>query len=154
MSKISRAKGRRGEQQLVLYLRNLGYKYAERILRQYQLAGLPDVQARKEATDPWITFESKLRRDAFKTIYKLYYEERDIFGRLCFVDPDTGVACAMSTKFEDLLFVRTAFGTFDKRHKYFKTLKRILKLNEQRQTADFLVIRDNNKPAIFIRYWI
>lgn len=153
MGKFSRSKGRREEQQLVLALANLGFK-AERILRQYQAAGQPDVRAYGHGR-PEVTFEMKSRQQSFKTIYALYRSERDHLGRLLFsLD---GKLVAMST---DLM---TLFNFQAEQTPYFigilpdsrflKTYKRIVKLYDLKQNADYLVIRDNGEQRLFIKYW-
>lgn len=150
----SRSKGRRGEQQLVLYLTKRGYR-AERILQQYQFAGQPDVKAVKDGVV--LTFESKLRRDSFKSIYRVYYSDRDSDGLLCFTMGSGSVCVALSTDFESLLNIDRSFrnlALFPPAKKDVKVYERIVKLNALRQAANYLVIRDNNKPSIFLRYWL
>ncbi len=152
--KFSRNKGRRGEQQLVLHLAKLGYK-AERILRQYQFAGQPDVVARKNGKE--YTFENKSLRCSFKSIYELYYSERDGDKSLRFVMNDKGVAVSMSTDFETLLVPDQRFRNleiFPPTPKQLKAYSRIVgTIKDMKQTADFLVIKDNGESMLFIRYF-
>lgn len=151
--KFSRDKGRREEQQLVLSLANMGFR-AERILRQYQIAGQPDVKAWKQ--DCLYTFELKTRNSSYKTIYELYFSERGPDSILSFVLVPQGKAVAMSNRFESLLTANQTFrnlSMFPPDPKKIKTFKRILALDAERQTADFLVLKDNNKPRLYIRYY-
>lgn len=151
--KFSRNKGRREEQQLVLALAKWGYK-AERILRQYQAAGQADVKTLEPAQ---YTFEMKARQGSFKTIYDLYYSQRDEKGILSLVYGSKGTAVAMSSDFPSLLsipdhsFRDLSNPPADK--KILKVFARILKLQELKQAADFLVIKDNNKVRLYIKYW-
>jgi Holliday junction resolvase len=154
VGKFSRSKGRRNEQQLVLYLARHGYQ-AERILRQYQAAGQPDVKATKIAGIV-TTFEMKARKDSFKTIYALYNSEKDDKGVVAFVTYSGGKPVALSTDFEALLGSDRTFRNlilFPPNPKLLKVYNRIVKLDELRQSADYLVIKDNNKPMLFLRFW-
>lgn len=152
MGKMSRNKGRREEQQLVLHLANIKFK-AERILRQYQEAGQPDVKAWRSGQPEKVwTFEMKSRQASFKRIYDLYYKEK--------VPSPSVLACsvggklfAMTADFELLMKVPDYFRDILDTHPEYKTFKRILKLEELKQSADILVIRDNGKSRLFIRYW-
>jgi Holliday junction resolvase len=153
VGKFSRMKGRRNEQQLVLYLARHGYQ-AERILRQYQAAGQPDVKALKAGVTT--TFEMKARKDSFKTIYALYNSEKDDKGVVAFVTHSGGKPVAMSTDLEVLLGSDKTFRNlvlFPPPPRMLKVYNRILKLDELRQTADYLCIKDNGKPMLFLRYW-
>ena len=153
IGRFSRSKGRRNEQQLVLYLARHGYQ-AERILRQYQAAGQPDVKALKSGVTT--TFEMKARKDSFKTIYSLYNSEKDENKVLAFVTHSGGKPVAVSTDFEALLGSDRSFRNlvlFPPPPSMLKVYNRILKLDELRQTADYLVIKDNNKPMLFLRFW-
>lgn len=146
-------KGRRGEQQLVLALAKLGYK-AERILRQYQTAGQPDVVT----SHPKVyTFEHKHFKDSFKTIYDLYYSERDQNEMLAFAVFSKGPMVAMTTDFKLLEkggYTFRSFELFPPTQKQLRVYNRILKMNELRQTADFLVIKDDGKPRLYLRYYV
>lgn len=149
----SRNKGRREEQQLVLALAKLGYQ-AERILRQYQYSGQPDVRASKDGKE--YTFEMKSRKESFKTLYELYYQEMDGDKVLKFVLSSNGIAVAVSTDFNAVLSATTHFrnlALFPAEKKKLKAYERFVKLKELKQSADFLVIKDNNMPRLFIKYW-
>ncbi len=152
---FSRSKGRRNEQQLVLYLAKLFYK-AERILRQYQFSGQPDVKATKDFTsgEQTFTFEMKARRASFKAIYDLYYKNRDD-GVLTFCVGVNGTAVAISTDFEKLHTARHMYfaNALEADKKDLKVYLRIAKMAEIKQGADFLVLKDNNKPMLFMRFW-
>lgn len=152
--KFSRNKGRRGEQQLVLSLAGHGFK-AERVLRQYQEAGQPDVIATKGGLT--YTFELKCRLDSFKSLYDLYMNEKPPGGVLAVTGPLGSFA--MSTLVIKLTHPEEehVFRNLEKypimaaRRK--RALDRVFKLKEVKQTADYLVLKDNNKPRIYIRYW-
>lgn len=148
--RMSREKGRRGEQQLVLYLFKLGYE-AERILRQYQEAGQADVKAQKDKAIT--TFELKCRKASYKRIYDLYYSERGPDGVLAFV---LDKPIAVSSNFEDLLVPDRAFRSlevFPPTPQQRKVYARIREMEKIKQSADYLVLKDNSKARLFIRYW-
>jgi hypothetical protein len=149
--KFSRNKGRRNEQQLVLYLARHGYQ-AERILRQYQEAGQPDVKAVKNGKTT--TFEMKARKCSFKTIYALYDANKGVDDIFCFSLVNNPNLVAMSTSLSqltdtqicDFRFTTVAGGCS-------KTYNRVINLSLLKQGADYLVIKDNNKPMLFLRFW-
>lgn len=146
----SRNKGRRGEQQLVLYLSKLGYK-AERVLNQAHTAGLYDVTATKKGVR--YSFENKCYRDRSRGIYSLFETYEWVFPVLgCFLPP---MGCvAISKDFELLASVKDInflpAGTKEEERAY-KTLS---KFNVERGSADFLVIKDDRKARLFLRYWV
>lgn len=151
--RFSRNKGRREEQQLVLYFAKKGYK-AERVLRQYQQSGQPDIIIEKEGKS--YTLENKSRRNSFKSIYDLYASEKEADGALRFVTYSSGTAVIMSSEFNLLLNPENPFKNLALSPPISKKLKvynRIVKLKELKQSADFLVIKDNGKPRLFLRYW-
>jgi len=153
IGKFSRNKGRRSEQQLVLYLARHGYQ-AERILRQYQAAGQPDVKAAKAGIVT--TFEMKARKDSFKSIYALYNSEKDANSVVAFVTHSGGTPVAMSNDFEALLGSDRTFRNltlFPPNSALLKVYNRIVYLNKLRQAADYLVVKDDNKPMLFLRFW-
>lgn len=148
MGSFSRSKGRRGEQELVLYLAKYFWK-AEIILRQYLTGGQPDVIATKNGRT--ITFEMKTFRASFKTIYDLYYAERGVDGVLRF---ELGGTCvALGTHFEDLDATNILFSSVQPDNKRIKVYQRIVRMREMKQAADYLCVKDNNKPKLFLRYW-
>lgn len=153
MGRFSRAKGRRGEQSLVLYLARYSYK-AERILNQAHTAGLADVKATKNGTD--YTFELKTYKNAFKTMYDFYYNNRIEEGGVVGVhlgDVGTsGPLVAISTNFENLLGNGTYIFQYPAKTT-IRTIKRLLTLKEKKGSADLLVVKDNGKPRLFFKFW-
>lgn len=150
MGRFSRNKGRRGEQQLVLFLAKMGYK-AERVLNQAHTSGLYDVLAKKDGKE--YSFELKSYKDAFKSIYDLYYRSGVAPQPLCCHLGD-GVGVAITTDFEtlargalDLRFVNP-LDAFERR-----VYRRLKTMNKLRGSADFLVLKDNNKARLFLKYW-
>lgn len=153
MGMMSRRKGRKGEQQLVLYLANRGWQ-AERILNQAHTAGLPDVKAYRNQQS--YTFELKLRKDSFKSIYDLYFSEKDEEGCLNFVLNSGGIGVAVSRNWESLLSLDVYLRNLTLQPplpKQLQAYNRLVRLEELGRHADFLVLRDNRKPMLFIRYW-
>jgi len=148
MGQFSRRKGRRGEQQLVLFLKYLGY-HAERILNQAHTSGLPDVKAIKG--DKTYTFELKTYQDGFKSVYDFYYDnmsENDILT--CLIDDCVYVA--ISTNFKHMS-EKTDWHFKDIPEASVRLKNRFRKLNAKRGIADFLVLKDNNKSRLFLKFW-
>jgi hypothetical protein len=150
MGRFSRDKGRRGEQQLVIFLSKLGYK-AERVLNQAHTAGLYDVLAVSRDGKRY-SFELKTYKEAFKSIYTYY----GVYGK----DEQTiGVllaegCVAMSTDFTKLLTGIQDIRFYAPTSAFEKRMARkLLNLNIKRGKADFLCLKDNNKPRLFLRYW-
>jgi Holliday junction resolvase len=69
MGKMQRAKGARGERELVNLLIGAGHKARRTApLQTFKQNDMPDVLAEIEGKE--VSFEVKLRKDSFKTIYK------------------------------------------------------------------------------------
>lgn len=150
MGKFSRNKGRRGEQQLVIYLSTLYYK-AERILNQAHTPGLPDVKATKHGKT--YTFENKCYHDRSKTIYTYFNMNSGILPVVgALLSPTVGVA--ISEDFE-LLSNASDIKLYPPSSKFEeKVYAKLLKFNEERGSADFLVLKDDRKVRLFLRYWV
>lgn len=135
---------------MVLYLANLGYK-AERILNQAHTEGLPDVKAVKG--DKTYTFEVKTYKEAFKSVYDLHFKYRPSKSAYvqCLLLGDD-YYCAITTDF-DLLTVKSEWFFAPPSPDDVRAYKRIKALDVQRNQADYLVIKDNNKPRLFLQYW-
>lgn len=136
----------------MLYLKGL-YFTAERILRQYQVAGQPDVRAAKN--DKEYTFELKCKKSSFKTLYEFYYAERDADLLVSFVPNPLGTTVSISTNLDSLMNQDKAYRILTSEtltSKQKRMFARIIRLEELKQSADFLVLRGNNKPWLFIRY--
>lgn len=147
-----RVKGAQGERNLVYHLRKLDYD-ARRVILTRQVGGysnevVPDVIATKDTIRH--TFEVKLRAHAFDWIYKITGD----FNATHRFSLD-GVLVAFGKDFED---VKSAMGVTPHIFRSIppneeRPYRRILALREWLKGADFLVIRGNNKPFIFIKYW-
>ena len=156
--KASRDKGARGELHLCAYLRALGYD-ARRVIRTRAVSGyegdvVPDVEVLQDG-EVLYTFESKFSKDKYKPVYDLFYGCRaDKAGVYRFSLPG-GPCVALGTDFEQ---VKCASGA------HFPTIPldgsqstlshmRITRLQNLLKGAQFLAVRNNNKPLIFIRFW-
>lgn len=153
--KASRDKGARGERSLCMHLNLNGYD-ARRVIRTRAVAGyqddvVPDVIATKGGLE--LTFENKARKCSFTTIYKLYEKERG-GDRVCRFNIG-GKLLSIGTDLEE---VRRTTDV------HFRTLvphdglqakiqQRLLNLSKMLKGAMFLVIKDNNKYPLFIRYF-
>lgn len=149
MGRGCRQKGARGELSLVYHLRKLDYD-ARRVICTRQVSGLeqqivPDVIATKDGQE--YKFEVKLRATKFKKLYELLGATNATQRVL--VD---GVAIAFGKDFEDVKNITDQYfplviGDVAKRY------RKLLKFRAWLKGADFLAVRGNNKPFVFLRYW-
>lgn len=153
--RASRQKGIRNEYVLRDYLRNLGYEAVRVPLSGASEGFKGDVIARKDGIE--YTFEMKARRDAFKRIYHVYSQMllQDA-SVVRFTIDQTSIA--MGTSFEE---VKKPNGTFPKLifawesilKQNTRTFSKIFNLRKLLGESEYLVIRDNNRPMLFLRYW-
>jgi Holliday junction resolvase len=155
---MSRRKGARGELSLCLYLNLLGYD-ARRVIRTRAVKGyendvVPDVIATKDGVE--YTFESKYRKDAYKSIYTLY-NKLQTGGVYRFQVPQTPspLYVAIGEDFEevkrshDVHFYSLSLNGSDNTPVHM----RITRLQALLKGAQYLCIKDNNKKPLFIRFW-
>lgn len=156
--KASRDKGARGERNLALYLRGLGYD-ARRVIRTRAVSGyasdvVPDIEVIKDGQVLY-TFESKFSKDKYKGVYELFYSCRTGKEGVYRFSLPGGPCIAIGTDFEE---VRKAAG------EHFPTIPldgspstlahmRVTCLEKLLKGAQFLAVRNNNRPFIFIRFW-
>jgi len=156
--RMSRNKGARGERSLVMHLNLLGYD-ARRVIRTRAVGGyendiVPDVIATKDGVE--YTFESKYRKDAYKSIYELYNKLKmgNVY-RFQIPQSPTPLFVAIGEDFEE---VKKAHDV------HFQSLPldgsqttlahmRITRLQVLLKGAQFLCIKDNGKRPLFIRFW-
>jgi hypothetical protein len=151
MGKFSRQKGRRGEQELVLALRDFGFTNVRRCLNQeHEKDYRPDVIGEYGGEE--YDFEHKSYTDKFKKIYQ-------------FVDPTLKSGNnAYRASIEGFGEVAISYSPFESMRLGFDTSftqvpldvdhKRIAALNKLRKGADFLVVKDNNKKRLYIKFWV
>jgi hypothetical protein len=148
--KFSRSKGMRSEYIVRNHLRTLGYT-AERVpLSGASAAMKGDVIAYKNNSP--VFFEVKCREDAFVSVFRLYRRMADKYDKtLRFML--NGVLVWMSTEFTE----KNVEGVFLKDlfldPKDLKTAKSILRMREWLKGADYLVIRMDRSPLLFLRFW-
>lgn len=142
----SRSKGSRGEYAVRDYFRALGYE-ADRVPSSGAAQGFKgDVKIQRPGHEPEI-IEVKSRAKQFHTLYQLIGDQLGI----CF--NHLGVLVQMSYHFTDLLKSDILFRNIDTQDKGIKrTLDKILKMREYLKGADYLVVKDDFRPLIFIRY--
>ena len=151
--RMSRNKGASGERNLVMHLRLLGYD-ARRVIRTRAVSGyendiVPDVIATLDKEE--FTFESKWRTSAYKTLYKVY-DDLKIEGVMRLALGTTNVAVSenfeLVRNFRDVYFHRYEIAGPMKR-----TFQQLLNMRKLLKGAQFLVVKDNHKKPLFIRYW-
>ena len=157
MGKFSRDKGRRNEYLLRDHLRRLGFDAVRVPLSGASEGFKGDVIAKKDGLV--YSFELKSRQDNFKLIYQLYDMNKED-GVLRLYYPDTEETVVLSTdfttfelidKYEILPIYRftTSPTILNTKPRTFEKLRNLKMLKED---SDFLVVKDNNKPLLFIKY--
>lgn len=153
---FSRKKGSREERALVQDLLKRGFKNVRRVpLSGSQPFYKFDVIAEFEGNP--VTFELKTRNNYFKWLYTFYYEQfqkNEVYrGAMRSGGPCVAIG---QDPFEvqkvgiDYIFQNEVASSPEKH----KMLNRIFKLEKTLQKgADFLVIKDNRKARLFIKYW-
>lgn len=145
--RASRQKGMRGEYLVRDYFRDRGWT-ANRVPSSGAAEGFKgDIELTKEGKT--LTAEVKFRKDAFTTIYALLDSYKGLLKASI-----ANVYVISSYEFRDLGFSEATniqlFEGLDSKTPGAKKLKGLLGLVK---TCDFLVIKQNNKPLIFIRFW-
>jgi hypothetical protein len=150
---MSRDKGSRGEREFRDVARMYGFE-ADRVPLSGAATGFKgDVRFSKAGKV--YHAEIKLRKDAFKRIYVLFDKYSKISGDDKLGFSIAGVLVNMSTS---LIGAMEDYGTYDivehmKDYKvYVRTFSKILNLRKLVGTCDLLVVRDDRKPFLFIRY--
>lgn len=141
--KFSRSKGIRGELALRDYLRERGYDAFRVPLSGASEGYKGDVVASKDGKI--ITFELKCRKESYTKIYELV---REVFGGI--MNSSRSQLMVVSDRWEDI--DRAVEGVFIHHPKYDKTLNKLVKMKELLGTADILVLKDDRKPFLFVRY--
>lgn len=144
---MSRRKGLRTEYILRDYLRNLGiYEEVFRVPLSGSSEGFKqDVIARRAGGVD--TFEMKARSREYDGVYALFASSSED-GVLRFNHLSTLVA--ISKDFNEVRKTGVVFPTLTKST---KTHSKLLRMRNLLQGADYLVIKGNNKPMLFIKYW-
>jgi len=159
MGKFSRSKGCREERHLAHYLRTLGYD-SSRVPLSGAMEGYKfDVTAAKG--DTRFQFELKTSANKFRMVY-------DLFDKHCNTDKIMlfhleGVIVMISPDFEQMLksLSGVLFQTVDTTNLTKAELRSYRAITSMRkhlvkptgEKADFLVIKNNHKPLLFLRYW-
>lgn len=158
MGKASRDKGKRGEYVVRDALRAAGFQ-AERVplsgaFAKYEIgegknyAG--DVRATRDGRE-WL-FEVKVRKDSFKSIYNLF-EAMGPNNIGLQITPEELVTITC----DPLLAIGNPHAFIERsvlfRNAHRRVFQKILKMRELLKGADILVIKDDHKPLLWIRYW-
>lgn len=155
MGKMSRDKGRRTEYLIRDYLRALGiYDDVFRVPLSGSSEGFKsDVVARKgNVVD---TFEVKARATDFNKIYDVYNNNRDERRALRFAagSGPSSPLIALSVDFLEAKRLDVPFFGVERDPGNDRTYSKIVRMSSLLQGADYLVIKGNSKPPIFIKYW-
>lgn len=165
--KSARSKGRRGEYLLRDSLRNQGWQ-AERVPMSgafYNHAQISpedyqgDVKAVKDGRT--LFFEMKMRQNSFGKIYDLYFTHlgaaKDDLLSFCVGANETRNLCVQLSTSLTAVLDKADFYAPVERHTNYKqfsrTFKKIANLHKLLGNADILVIKDNNKPMMYVRFF-
>ena len=147
--RASKAKGSRAEYQVRDYFRERGWE-AHRVPSSGAAQGFPgDVEISKDGVK--LIVEVKSRGDEYKNIYAMLDAAG---GEAAYSFPGLGIMFRLSYSFDYLgltgpkpLEFMGAQATPD------RTQRKIIKMQELVKECDFLVIKVDYKPFIFIRYF-
>lgn len=153
--KMSRNKGARVERLLRDHFRAMGYSSERVPLSGASAAMKGDVLFSKDGQT--LTAEVKSRRNSFKKIYDLYFENlhntKD--DLMTFVGPSDKPLVNISTSLEAAMGKGWIYENHE-RHPLFKRYKRtfqkVFNLEKLLGEAHVLVLKDNNMPFLFIRF--
>lgn len=155
MGKFSRDKGRRAEYALRDYLRDIGYAAVRVPLSGASEGYKSDVVANRDGAS--YSFEMKARQSEFNKIYALYFKYRYAVDKTFRFSLRTkhGKSCfAISENFEAVKETNHHFKDLVPEAGEVRTFGKIVRMYDLLQGADFLVIKDNNHPMLFLKYWL
>lgn len=157
LGKASRSKGKRNEYLLRDFLRAQGWE-ADRVPSSGAAQGFPgDIRAVK--CGKTVLFELKARRDQFKKIYALYdahcHAMKD--DVLAVVTPGiekhlVSLSSSFDALFTDPVQVYERAENHVLYNEYKRTFRKLGTMYKYLQTCDVLVIKDDRKSFLFIRY--
>jgi hypothetical protein len=156
VGKASKQKGYRAEIALRNYLRQRGWE-SDRVPMSGAVASLPgDVRAKKD--DKSLLFEMKMRKSSFSSIYALY--DAHLAARkddvLAVVVPGGKKLCLLMSTSLDAVFDGPDYFELAERHPCFvehgRAFKRFETVQKWLKSSDILVLKDNNRPFLFLRF--
>lgn len=150
MSSPSKKKGYHGEMLLVRYLEKLGFKAKRIVVGVDPSAGSVDVEALLE-TDLY-TFQVKWKAQSFSSVYKFYNKFRSIDGGVTRINIE---GCLIDIS-DSILPILSGAGTYQLpdmvQRKDKRTLNKILNLRKLVGKSQYLVIKGDHKPLLFLRF--
>jgi len=147
---FSRAKGGREERSLVHHLQDKGFD-AKRVPLSGMMRGYKhDIDAIKNGEH--YTIELKTRNSSFKSVYAFYRSHVDAGKRCSFTVANSTKLVDIHTDFDALIGIDKDWDFSYPVLEENRTTKKIINLDKLRAGADYLVIRDNNQPFLFLRY--
>lgn len=152
--KASRDKGKRGEYGLRDHFRDLGYEAIRVPLSGASEGYKGDVVASKDGKE--ITLELKCRKNQFKSIYAILDTlSPEVIG-LWYNTPSDGALVGLSYSFEALASFNGPYTSTESWIKQFPNYKRVLKkiitLRKLVVDCDYLAIKNDRKPFIFLKF--
>lgn len=153
---VSRRRGKRGEYLLRDHLRALGWT-ADRVPSSGASEGFKgDVVATRG--DVKKVFEVKNHSGTFKKIYELYDAHCRALGDdlMTFVAPGEARLCVSVSSSLDAVLENAHVYELQERHplskKYSRQFQKLGNLQNLLGSADILVLKDDRKPFLFVRY--
>lgn len=150
MGKASRDKGGRGERSLRDHLAFCGFR-SGRIPLSGAMANFPgDVYAEKDGTTH--LFECKVRAKGFESIYKLLASTALTEASVAFAHE--GQLIEISYDINHMISPRCDVFLFshDRAEKEKRTLSKIVRMKKWLGAAQYLAIKQDRKPFVFIKY--
>lgn len=152
-----RAKGKKGEYDVRNYFRENGF-VSHRVPSSGSAHGFPGDVLVKHPNGTNFLVEVKIRKDEFKSIYKLIENDHTEVIRHVYNGKQVTVAKDFFSLFSQEHKGRaehTDSSLNDPEDKEFrKVIKKLDKMHEWVKGSDYLVVRMDRKPFLFIRYML
>lgn len=139
-----RQKGKKGEYDVRDYFRENGF-VSHRVPSSGSAHGFPGDVLVKHPNGTSFLIEVKIRKDYFKDIYTQLEENKLTSYSFKF---NTEMQIEIAYSFFDLF----PFSITEQPLIAFKTIKKLVKMHEWVKGSDYLVVRMDRKPFLFIRY--
>lgn len=156
---MSRSKGQRSERNLVQDLKRYGIEALRVPLSGMQQGFKGDVIATLE-NGLKVNFEVKSRRNSYGSLYTLYWanlakNKEDV---MYIAIPGSSAHLCVRISTSPFGIMEPNMGTYmvSSRHNLYeehkKAFRRLETLSKLQATSDVLVLKDNNKPFLYLRY--
>lgn len=148
-----RAKGKKGEYDVRNYFRENGF-VSHRVPSSGSAHGFPGDVLVKHPNGTKFLIEVKVRKDEFKNIYKLIENDHTEVIRHIYNGKQVTVAKDFFSMFSQQHKSTVNYDLYELAHfgELLKVVKKLDKMHEWIKGSDYLVVRMDRKPFLFIRY--